>query len=401
MAAGRAAQLGASVLLVEKMKTPGRKLAITGKGRCNITNNLPIPEFLKNVYPNGGFLRTAFGQFYSQDIIQLLADNGVEMQLERGGRYFPKSNKATDVVDALVNWATNQGVVLQCGARLQNITTNNNKVAGVSYIKGNETLEQHCDSVILCTGGFSYPATGSTGDGHKQARMLGHVLTDSRPALVPLETLEPIDKVLQSLNLRNVKASLWVNHKKADDEFGELTFMDFGLSGPVIISLSRQAVDALNSGLLVEVSLDLKPALDDNKLDARLLRDIDQEGKKQVTHLFKKWLPKQLIPAFTQRLAFNLDKPANQLSGKERKSIRVLLKDFRYTISSFRSFKESIVTAGGVKTTEIRSKTMESKKVENLYFAGELIDLDAKTGGFNLQIAFSTGWLAGTSAAEK
>ncbi|MGD9994936.1 MAG: NAD(P)/FAD-dependent oxidoreductase [Salinivirgaceae bacterium] len=400
IAAGRASQLGARVLLLEKMMQEGRKMRISGKGRCNITNDAPISEFVKHVHPSGNFLKPALSGFYKQDIIDLLNQQQVETVLERGGRYFPKSNKAADVVQALVNWTKQQGVTIRLNSKLEEIQTENQKVQTIVYSEASQRKQVNCRSVILCTGGYSYPATGSNGDGHYLAKHLGHSIEAVRPALVPVEVEEALVKNLSGLNLRNVKASVWSNQKKLADDFGEITFAEWGLTGPIILTLSRLMVDELRGGSQVVLSIDLKPALNEQTLDARLLRDIDANGKMPLAKLFKLWLPMQLIEPFLNLLNLDAKKPANQLSGADRRRIRILMKDWPFHVNAYRPFKEAIVTAGGVSTSEINAKTMESKRIKNLYFAGEIIDVDADTGGYNLQIAFSTGWLAGSSCVN-
>ena len=393
LAAGSASEHGARVLVLEKMRQPGRKLLITGKGRCNITNDSDPAEFIRHVYPNGRFLRPAFGQFFSQDILSLLHDRGVETTLERGGRYFPSSNKSADVLAALLSWLGEKNVEILCGQRVEKLLIKDERIQGVQA----NGKEFWAPKVILATGGKSYPATGSNGDGYELARAAGHTITPVRPSLVPLETEGDLAPALQGLTLKNVRATVWVNNKKAGEDFGEMIFTHFGLSGPIILTLSRLVVDELRKLSKVEVSIDLKPALDEQKLDKRLLRDLDSYGKKKVTNLFRSWLPVSMIPVFMEVLGIDPEKEAHQLSSKERKGIRNLMKDFRFPIRSHRSFKEAIITAGGVATSEISSKSMESKLLSGLHFAGELIDLDAETGGYNLQIAYSTGWLAGKS----
>lgn len=393
LAAGSAAETGGRVLVLEKMKQEGRKLLITGKGRCNITNNAEVAEFIKHVHPNGRFLRPAFGQFFSADILQLLHKFGVETALERGGRYFPSSNKSADVLSALLKWVHERKVEIRCGQRVEKLLIEDQNIQGVQA----NGQEFRAPKVILATGGKSYPATGSNGDGYELARSAGHSLVPVRPSLVPLETGGGLAQKLQGLNLKNVRATVWINDKKCGEDFGEMLFTHFGLSGPIILTLSRTVVDALHQKSKVEVSLDLKPALDEQKLDARLLRDLDEFGKKRISNLFRSWLPTSMIPVFIEVLGIDSEKEGHQLSSKERKRIRNLMKDFRFTITGHRSFKEAIITAGGIPTTEISSKTMESKLVSGLYFAGEIIDVDAETGGYNLQIAYSTGWLAGKS----
>jgi len=393
LAAGSASEDGKRVLVLEKMRQEGRKLLITGKGRCNITNDSSAGEFIKYVYPNGRFLRSAFGHFFSTEILELLHKYGVETTLERGGRYFPTSNKSADVLSALLKWVGELNVEILCGMRVEKLLVENQRIKGVQA----NGEEFRADKVILATGGKSYPATGSNGDGYELARVLGHSIVRARPALVPLETSGPLAKHLQGLTLKNVQATVWVNDKKYGEDFGEMIFTHFGLSGPIILTLSRIVVDAINEGSKVELSIDLKPALDEQKLDARLLRDLDETGKKRISNLFRNWLPASMIPVFMELAGIDPQKEGHQVSSKERKRIRNLMKNLRFEITGHRSFKEAIITAGGIPTGEISPKTMESKLVSGLFFAGELIDLDAKTGGYNLQIAYSTGWLAGKS----
>ena len=396
LAAGRAAESGNHVLVLEKMSREGRKLLITGKGRCNITNDADISNFIPFVYPNGRFLRTAFSQFYSKEIINLLHDHGVETTLERGGRYFPTSNEAKDVLDALLQWVNELGVEIRVNHKVEKLLIQDNILRGL-IANGQKFTADH---VILATGGMSYPATGSDGEAFELARKAGHSIVKLRPALVPLETAGDIAQKLQGLNLKNVKAVVWVNGKKETEDFGEMIFTHFGLSGPIILTLSRTVVDALQKKSMVEITIDLKPALDEQKLDKRLIRDLNEHGKKQFSNILRYWLPSKLVPVFIELLALDPEKACHQISSKERKQIRYLLKNMRFKITKSRSFKEAIITAGGISTREISPKTMESKIVKGLYFAGEMIDLDAKTGGYNLQIAYSTGWLAGNSCRK-
>ena len=394
-AAGRAAELGARVLVLEKMYAPGRKLLITGKGRCNVTNEATISEFITHFYPDGRFLRSAFANFFSHDIIDLLARYGVTCTLERGGRYFPESNQSADILKALMQWVGELGVEIICSQRVEKLLVEDGRITGVKANGGN----YEAPNVILATGGKSYPGTGSTGDGYELARQVGHTIEKPIPALVPLETKGSVAQSLQGLNLKNVKAIIWVDSKKAGEDFGEMIFTHFGLSGPIILTLSRIAVAALQNNKKVEFTIDLKPALDEQKLDARLIRDLNEHGKKKLENIFHEWLPSSMIPVFLEILGLDAEKECHQVTGNERKQIRNLMKNLRFEVSHNRSFKEAIITAGGVVTNEISPKTMESKLVKGLYFAGELIDLDAETGGYNLQIAYSTGWLAGKTAA--
>ncbi len=399
LAAGRAAELGNKVLILEKMEQAGRKLLITGKGRCNVTNDAAIADFITKVRPKGRFLRNAFSQYYSGDIIELLQKYGLELTLERGGRYFPTGNKSADVLQALLAWVNELKVEIRCNHRVEKLIVENGTIQGLQA-NGKPFMAKH---IILATGGKSYPATGSNGDGYELARQVGHTLEKARPALVPVETEGPVAKKLQGLNLKNVKAVVWVNDKKCGEDFGEMLFTHFGLSGPIILTLSRFIVDELQKKNKVEITVDLKPALDEQKLDKRLIRDLNEHGKKKISNIFRFWLPSKMVPVFIDLLGLDPEKECHQVSSKERKQIRYLLKNLSFKINNYRPFKEAIITAGGIPTNEISPKTMESKLVKGLYFAGELIDLDAETGGYNLQIAYSTGWVAGNSClkAEK
>ncbi|MFP4042272.1 MAG: NAD(P)/FAD-dependent oxidoreductase [Bacteroidota bacterium] len=393
LAAGRAAELNCKVLLAEKMNRPGNKLLLTGKGRCNITNDAPLSEFLKKIYPNEKFLKNAFSNFFSDDIIRLLNHYGVETTLERGGRYFPSSNKSSDVLKGLKKWLDDTKAEIRYNCKVENILIDDKKVIGIEA-NGEKIL---CDKLILATGGKSYPATGSTGDGYELAKRAGHTVTKPLPSLVPLETTGNIPGQLEGLALKNVSAIVWINNKKKYEEFGEMLFTSFGLSGPIILTLSRNVVIALENKQKAEITIDLKPALDDKKLDNRLLREFNENGKKKISNVLKHLLPSSMIPVFLELTGINPDKECHQVSAKERKRLRFYLKNLPFQIRGYRPFKEAIITAGGIPTTEISSKTMESKLIKGLYFAGEIIDLDGETGGYNLQIAFSTGWLAGNS----
>ena len=396
IAAGRAAQKGSKVLVLEKMRSEGRKLLITGKGRCNVTNDKSISEFIKHVYPNGRFLKSSFSNFYSKDILEILEDAGVEITLERGGRYFPTSNKARDILDALLKWSRSFRVEIRCGMRVEKLIIENGVTKGV--VANGEQIK--AKNIIIATGGKSYPATGSTGDGYELSKQVGHTISTPIPALVPVETEGSTAQKLQGLNLKNVKAVVWIDGKKAGEDFGEMLFTHFGLSGPIILTLSRTMVSELHNNSKVEVTIDLKPALDEKKLDMRLQRDLAEHGKKKVGNIFRFWLPSKMVPVFISLLELDPDKECHQVSSKERKKIRHLMKNLPFKITNHRPFKEAIITAGGIPTNEISQKTMESKLVSGLFFAGEVIDVDAETGGYNLQIAYSTGWLAGNSCVR-
>ncbi|MHC1705252.1 MAG: NAD(P)/FAD-dependent oxidoreductase [Tenuifilaceae bacterium] len=402
IAAGRSASLGASVILLEKMEKPARKLRITGKGRCNITNMKPLEDYLKEIYPEPRFLRQAFSSFFNNDIIELLHQNGVETKTERGERVFPASDKARDVADALVRWAKHKGVEIQNFAQVEEIILEDKTIQGLSIrnTKSNQVETISVKSVIIATGGKSYPATGSTGDGYIYAEKLGHKIETLRPSLVGIET-NPTYQSAKGLSLRNVQITLWIDGKKNSSDFGEAEFTEYGLDGPIILKLSRKIIDFKTAGKKVELTLDLKPALDHQKLEARLTREIQELGKKDFKSLLKLLLPAPLVDVFIKNLGIDQNKSVTQISGSERKKLINLLKEMRIEVIGFRGWNEAIITAGGVSIKEINPKTMESKIINNLYFAGEVIDVDGNTGGYNLQIAFSTGWLAGDSAARK
>jgi len=410
MAAGQAASMGAEVFLFEKKNRPGRKLRITGKGRCNLTNKTELSEFIAHFGPNGRFLRQAFSQFFTADLVDFMGELGVSTVTERGGRVFPATGQAQDVVDALVRWVKDQGVTLNTQSPVEGLLVEGPRVVGVRVSEnrvsqkkaGVSALERiyRAGAVVVATGGVSYPGTGSTGDGYRLAKSVGHTIVPIRPALVPLETSGTVASRLQGLSLRNVSARVLVDGKKQAEQFGEMLFTHFGLSGPIILSLSKQVVDALRLGRSVTVSIDLKPALDERKLDARLLRDLDSFGKRQFRTLLKDLLPSKLIPVCIDLTSIPPHKTGHQITAQERKRLRSWLKDFRLEVTGHRPFSEAIITAGGIETREIDPPTMASRLVEGLYFAGEVLDIDADTGGYNLQAAFSTGWVAGRSVGR-
>ncbi|MBO7570938.1 MAG: NAD(P)/FAD-dependent oxidoreductase [Bacteroidales bacterium] len=397
LAAVSACRCGKRVLVVEKNARAARKLMITGKGRCNVTNSDDIKGFMGNIYPEPRFLYPAFKSFFSSEILAMLDEAGVEVALERGGRYFPASGKAVDVVDALLATARRAGAKFLFSTNVTDIIVADGAVSGVKVKSDCGEKSLFADKVIICTGGKSYPLTGSTGDGYDFARKCGHSLSETLPALVPLVGKGDLFTKLKGLNLKNISASLWIDGKKSHEEFGELEFTDYGVSGPVILTMSRWAVIALHEKRSIHLSIDLKPALDERKLDARILRDLDANGKTKLKVLFREWLPMQMIPVFIGMARLDGEKLASQLTGDERRKIVSLMKDFAFDIVGHRDFNEAIVTSGGVPVDEINQKTMESRLVKGLFFAGEVIDVDANTGGYNLQIAFSTGWLAGMS----
>ena len=395
MAAGRAAELGADVTLLEKMKSPGIKISITGKGRCNLTSGEEMDKFIEAFGSTGKFLINAFAKFFSQDLIDFFESIGVKTILERGKRIFPLSGSAKDVVKTMTMYLNKEGVKILTDTTVKKILIQDNKAVGVDTNKGTF----YGDAVILATGGASYPQTGSTGDGYDMAKKLGHTIVPIRAALVPLEVKEGYIQDLQGLSLNHVNASVYLDGKKIAEAFGEMLFTHFGLSGPIILTLSKTVVDSLAKGK-VEVSLDLKPALSREKLDARFLREIKEHSNKNFDNMLKNLLPQSMIPVFIKIVGIPHDKKVHQITQKERMELIALLKDMMFTITKSRPIEEAIVTAGGVSTKEIDPKTMESKIVKGLYICGEVIDVDAKTGGYNLQAAFSTGWVAGTMAAK-
>lgn len=400
MAALQSAEMGARTLLLEKMNRPGRKLRITGKGRCNLTNIAPIPEFIEHFGSKGRFLHQAFSRFFTDDLIDFFDSLGVRTVIERGGRVFPASEQAQDVVDALIRCVRNNGVVVYNRSPVERLIVENERLIGVqaspeSTNSRKDSLVYRAEGVIIATGGASYPATGSTGDGYRLAQSAGHTIVPIRPALVPLETAGDTAPRLQGLSLRNVTAALWIDGKKRKEEMGEMVFTHFGLSGPIILSLSGYAVDSLRLNQQVAVSIDLKPALDEDTLDARLLRDFDTRGKQFFRTLLKGLLPRKLIPVCIDHIGIDPRKAGHHITAEERKRLRSWLKNLRFDVSGYRPFPEAIITAGGVDTREIDPRTMASRLIQGLYFAGEVLDIDADTGGFNLQAAFSTGWLAG------
>lgn len=394
MAAATAAGHGASTLLLERMDRPGRKLRICGKGRGNIGNTAPMDEFLNHFGKGFRFLRPAFSHFFTGDSVEFFARLGVPTKVERGGRIFPESDNAQDLVDALVRNVRNQGAAIQTGRRIRKIHFTD---AGFELFSEQTYRGRH---VVLATGGASYPATGSTGDGYALAASLGHSIVPPRPALVPLVTEGDTAARLQGLSLKNVRAELRVDGKKTGSEMGEMLFTHFGLSGPIILTLSKAAVQALEAGKKTEILIDLKPALDPAKLDARLLRDLDGHGKMSVENLLRGLLPPKLIPVCLDQTGLSGTKAAHQVSAAERKILRNWLKELRFTVTSCCPLREAIVTAGGVPLGEVNPKTMQSRVQPGLFLAGEVLDMDADTGGFNLQAALSSGYLAGLNAVS-
>ena len=405
MSAIEASKYGNDVTVYEKMESFGKKLRITGKGRCNITSSLPMSDFISNVPCNGKFLYSAFQNFTNEDIINLLKEEGVEVKQERGNRIFPVSDKAEDVLNALLRKCKKNDVELKPNYKVNEILESDGKVDGIIVENLNDHFEEKikADKVILATGGRSYSVTGSTGDGYRLAEKLGHNIIPIKPSLVPLESYyKEICKMCQGLSLRNVSIKLIDEESKKIiyDDFGEMLFTHFGVSGPTILSSSAHLQHYKNieqklKNKEIILQIDLKPALDEEKLDDRILRDFEENKNKLFKNSLDKLLPQKIIQAVILKAKINPDKQVNEITREERRQLSLAMKQFTVRILGFRDIEEAIITSGGIDTKQINPKTMESKIIEGLFFAGEVIDVDAYTGGFNLQIAYSTGVTAG------
>ena len=395
-----AAENGNKVIILEKMEKTGKKLLITGKGRCNITNNGDLDEFMKNIPENSKFLFSSFNQYSNKDIINLLNSEGVSTKVERGGRVFPVSDKSIDVLEALKRKLKKLDVEIKTNFEVTKILTENGIAKG---IEGKNKEQLFADKVILATGGMSYPVTGSTGDGYKMAKELGHTVTEIKPSLVPLISTgksKELCQEMQGLSLKNIAIKIKCEDKEIYNDFGEMLFTHFGVSGPVILSASAVLVRYKNITKLmqenkVKLVIDLKPALDNQKLDHRILRDFEELKNKEFKNSLEKLLPRKMINTFIKLTGIDPEKRVNVITKEERKTIVNTLKNFEITLNGFGSIDEAIITKGGIGLKEINPQTMESKIIKGLYFAGEIMDLDAFTGGFNLQIAWSTGYSAG------
>ncbi|MBE6771372.1 MAG: NAD(P)/FAD-dependent oxidoreductase [Ruminococcaceae bacterium] len=397
IAAGSAANEGVETIILERNERPARKVMITGKGRCNVTNNCgSLQELISNVPRNGRFLYGAFSRFMPSDVMDFFENRGVELKTERGNRVFPVSDNAADIVDALHGYAKSRARIMR--GRAVELLLYGSRVIGVKTEDGEEIF---AEKVIIATGGLSYPGTGSTGDGYKLAMQAGHNITDLVPSLVPLEIHEGFCSDLMGLSLRNsaIKVVDTESGKTVYTDFGEMLFTHFGVSGPMILSASAHMRN-MKSGKY-KIYIDLKPALTVEQLDARILRDFSENTNKNFINALNSLLPKKLVPVIVKLSKIGLTTKVNQITKEQRRALAELLKGMCVTVTGFRPVAEAIVTSGGVDVSQINPKTMESKLTEGLYFAGEVIDADAYTGGFNLQIAFSTGRLAGLSAAEK
>ena len=409
MAAITSAKQGNNVILLEKMKTCGRKLLITGKGRCNITSSLPMDKFIENIPENGKFLYSAFKNFTNQDIIMMLKNNNVLVKEERGNRIFPVSDKSMDVLKAFEKKKKKNNIKIYTETEVEEIQTENGSVCKVIYINKNSHKEEiSADKVILATGGKSYPLTGSTGDGYKIAKKLGHNVTKINGSLVPLISKNAdlqLCQEMQGLSLRNISMKIvdTEKNKKIYEDFGELLFTHFGVSGPTVLSSSahilryKNVEELLQKGK-IKLQIDLKPALNEEKLNLRLLLDFEKFKNKQIINSLYELLPRKIIEPVIRKAKIKNEKRINEITKKEREDLVHVIKCFEITISGFRPIDEAIITRGGINIKEINPKTMESKLVKGLYFAGEIIDVDAYTGGFNLQIAYSTGYTAGLNS---
>ena len=399
MAAITAAENRNEVTILEKMPSFGKKLLITGKGRCNITSSLYMSEFIKKTPGNGKFLYSAFQNYTNADIIEFLKKQGLEVKEERGNRIFPVTDKSIDVLNCFKKRIDELKIKYKLETRVEKILIKNNEVLGV---RTNREIIQ-TDKIILATGGKSYPLTGSTGDGYKIARDLGHTIIPIKPALVPLEVYEKEEcKKIQGLSLKNIAIKIIDTDRKKTiyEDFGEMVFTHFGISGPTILSGSAHLakykdIDYLLKKRYIKITIDLKPALTEEHLDDRILRDFKEFKNKQFKNSLDKLLPQKMIPLIVELSGINPDKMVNEITKEERRHLVQLIKYFTITIKNFRPVEEAIITCGGISTKEINPKTMESKLIKGLYFAGEIIDVDAYTGGFNLQIAYSTGYTAG------
>ena len=392
MAAVIAGREGAKVTLLEKMNYVGKKMGITGKGRCNITNACDMSDFIKNTPGNGKFLYGAYERFTNEDLLQLLHDAGLETKVERGGRVFPASDSALDVRNTFMKLMKHYGVDVHLEEPVKKLLVDDGVVTGV--VTDKETY--HADAVVIATGGKSYPATGSTGDGYILAAQVGHTITDIRPSLVPIVTEESWVKDLMGLSLRNVELSVVAKNKVQAKMFGEMMFTHFGITGPIVLSLSHTVGKLMRKKNIGTIGLDinLKPALSPETLDKRLQKDFDLYSKKQLINGMKDLLPSRLIPLIIELAGIDPQKPINQISKEERQQIGYMLQHMPLTVKGLRPVEEAIVTAGGISLKEFNPKTMESKLVKGLYGTGEVLDIDAFTGGYNLQAAFSTGYVA-------
>ena len=397
MAAGTAARTGKKVLLLEKMEKPARKVRITGKGRCNLTNARPVEEFAENVRTNGEWLHVAMSEFTNRATMRFFERMGVKLVTERGERVFPASGKAADIANALEFYCRDHEVDIQCHSRVTEILISDGKVYGVKYMnKRGYVRKIEVANVIIATGGVSYPGTGSTGDGYSFADQVGHTIESVRPSLTPLKSNHPQMEYIRNVWLKNINARLFIAGEMVREEFGEMSFSDRGLEGAVILRLSRDAVDALLEEKSVKIELDLKPALTEEILRERIKREIaEMQPEDFFAELVRRLVPKPLVVPICKELDVHSRLYISKVSDKEFERLIKVLKGWSFPISDYAPFEYAVVTAGGVSCSEVNEYTMESLKIKGMYFAGEVLDVDANTGGYNLQIAFSTGHLAG------
>jgi len=396
MAAIRASQFKQEVLLIEKNSLPGNKLLLSGKGRCNITNNCNLDSFLERFSGNGQFLRDAFKKFFNRELIEFFRERGLVLKTERQERVFPVTDRSASIVEVLRRELAQDQVKQIYNSCVTGLQVKSGRIEGVRLESGKVIA---ADKVILATGGVTYSFTGSTGDGLIWAQDTGHKIIPIRPGLVALETRKGNFKLPQGLTLKNIKLKFLSAKKEIISEIGELVFTDFGISGPLVLTLSGRIADWIMEKQKITVEIDLKPALSEEQLDSRLLREFDSLSRKNLDNVLKELLPLSLVKVFLGRLKISPDKKANQVTQEERRAIIKLLKGFSLEIKCTRPLEEAMITQGGVSLKDINPRTMESRRVKGLYFCGEMIDIDADTGGFNLQAAFSTGYLAGESAA--
>jgi predicted Rossmann fold flavoprotein len=397
MASGQAAISGANTLLIEKTDSPGKKLSITGKNRCNLTNTADVRTFIDHFGHQGRFLHQAFARFFRDELLDFFQSIGVDSEAERGGRIFPSNGNAAYVTKQLYQWAQSNGVICSLKSPVENLIAENRKISAVQVRDGSVIPTK---SAILCTGGSTFTGTGSTGDGYRMAKSIGHTILSLRPALVPIITKDSTSKRLQGLSLRNIKLSIFFNGKKKIEAFGEMLFTHFGISGPIVLTHSGKMVDAIREGKIVSVSIDLKPAINDAKLDARLQRELNLGGKQFFQTMLKRLLPSKMVGVCADLTSIPRDRPCHQITAQERQHLLKWLKDFRLDVVGPLSLETGMVTMGGVSLKEVNPNTMMSKVIDGLFFAGEVLDLAGDTGGYNLQAAWSTGWLAGQNAGK-
>lgn len=393
IAAGRAGELGSRVVLLEKNEQLGTKLLLSGKGRCNITNAEENLQKLVNIYgQNGRFLYSALNKYSNQDVVEFFEGRGIKTKVERGGRVFPVSDSAKDIVGCLEKYLEDNNVAVKFNSPVEKIIVSSNKITKIILSGDKEIM---ADNYVFATGGKSYPGTGSTGDAYKWLRNIGHTVVEPKPALTPVIVKEGVVKKLEGLSLKNVEVSLWDERKLAAN-FGEALFTDNGLSGPIVLNLSKIISESEKKDL--KIKIDFKPALDYSILDKRIQRDFAEQSNKQFKNSLNQLLPKKLIPVIIELSKIERNKKVNEVTRDERKRVVKLLKEFKFSVKELVGFAKAIVTAGGVDLKEVDPRTMKSKIIDNLYFAGEILDIDGPTGGYNLQVAWSTGYLVGENS---